>query len=83
MKKISLIAVAVLGFAMGNAYVLHEGDNMNNGPEVKEERAEGSAYVQPDRDFINSADDTDVDSREDEFRPDQDAQSLFWSNDNK
>ena len=68
---------------MGNAYVLHEGDNMNNGPEVQEERAEGSAYVPPDREFINSADGEYIDSRENEFRPDQDAQRLFWANDNK
>jgi len=83
MKKISLAVIGILGFTLGSAYVLHEGEEMYNGPEVKEERAEGSAYVQPDRDFINSADDTDIDSREDEFRPDQDAQSLFWTNDNK
>ena len=31
----------MIGFTLGNAYVLHEGENMYNGPEVQEERAEG------------------------------------------
>ena len=79
MKKISL-AVGILSFTLSNAYLLHEGENMYNGPEVQEERAEGSAYVPPDREFINSADGEYIDSRETEFRPDQDAERLFWAN---
>jgi hypothetical protein len=80
MKKISLIMVGILGFAMGNAYLLHEGENMYNGPEVKEERSEGSAYVPPNRDFINSEYGEKIDPRQTEFRPNQDSEELFWAN---
>ena len=79
MKKISLMIIGVLGFAMSNAYVRYAGQNMFNGPEVQEERAEGSAYVPPDREFINSEYGEYIDSRQSQFRPDQDAQRLFWS----
>ena len=80
MKKVSLVVIGMLGFAMSNAYVRYAGENMFNGPEVQEERAEGSAYVPPDREFINSQYGDYIDSRETEFRPDQDAQRLFWAN---
>ncbi|MED7819085.1 MULTISPECIES: hypothetical protein [unclassified Francisella] len=77
MKKIVLMSVGILSFVVSYAYVYSP--YMYEGPEVQEEMAEGSAYVPPDREFINSRYGEYIDNRETEFRPDQDAQRLFWS----
>ena len=53
--------------------------NMYSGPEVSEERAEGSSYVPPNREFINSRYGENIDNKESEFRPNQDGTDLFWS----
>lgn len=80
MKKISLIVMGMLSLTMSYAYMRPADPyNMYDGPEVEEERAEGSAYVPPDREFINSKYGEYIDSRSSEFRPDQDAERLFWS----
>ncbi|AEB28607.1 hypothetical protein FN3523_0750 [Francisella hispaniensis] len=52
---------------------------MWDGPEVEEERAQGAAYVPPDREFINSRYGEYIDNREVEFSPGDDANRLFWS----
>ena len=54
---------------------------MYYGPGVEEERAQGAAYVPPDREFINSRYGLVeyIDNREVEFSLGDDANSLFWS----
>lgn len=79
MKKLSLMIIVMLSYVASYAYMRPADPYMYDGPEVKEERAEGSAYVEPNRDHINSEYGKDVDNRQAEFRPDQDADKLFWS----
>lgn len=81
MKKTILVSAGLLSCVMSYAFMRPADPyDMYNGPEVEEERAEGSAYVPPDREFINSQRGEYIDSRNNEFRPDQDAQRLFWAN---
>ncbi|ALB01634.1 hypothetical protein ACH24_02665 [Francisella persica ATCC VR-331] len=80
MKKIILVAVGLLSVVTGYAYMhLANPYNMYYGPEVEEERAQGAAYVPPDREFINSRYGEYIDNREVEFSPGDDANRLFWS----
>lgn len=80
MKKLFLISVGLLSVVMSYAYMRPADPyNMYNGPEVEEERAEGYAYVPPDRQFINSRDGEYMDNRQTEYQPGDDADRLFWS----
>ncbi|ACD31155.1 hypothetical protein FTF1137c [Francisella tularensis subsp. tularensis FSC198] len=79
MKKIILISIGLMVYALGYSFVNYGGPNMWDGPEVEEERAQGAAYVPPDREFINSRYGEYIDNREVEFSPGDDANRLFWS----
>ncbi|MED7789514.1 hypothetical protein [Francisella sp. 19X1-34] len=79
MKKIILICMGILSAMLSYGYMRPWSPYMYAGPEVQEEEAEGSAYVPPDREFINSKYGEYIDNRETEFRPGQDATRLFWS----
>ncbi|AJC49117.1 hypothetical protein IB642_00935 [Allofrancisella guangzhouensis] len=80
MKKLILVSVGLLSFVMSYAYMRPADPyDMYDGPEVKEERAEGAAYVPPDSQFINSRYGEYIDNRESEFSPGDDANRLFWS----
>ncbi|QIV96029.1 hypothetical protein EDC55_11018 [Allofrancisella inopinata] len=79
MKKLILVLIGLIISMVGYSYVRYAGPNMYDGPEVKEERAEGAAYVPPDREFINSRYGEYIDNRETEFSPSDDANRLFWS----
>ena len=80
MKKIILITAGLLGVAMSYAYMRPANPyTMYYGPEVEQERAQGAAYVPPDRQFINSRYGEYIDNRQVEFSPGDDANRLFWS----
>lgn len=79
MKKIILMSIGIVSFVASYADMRPWSPYMYDGPEVQEEQAEGSAYVPPDREFINSKYGEYIDNRQSEFRPNQDATRLFWS----
>jgi hypothetical protein len=83
MKKIILLVGLVGFFGISLSYADmrpgYDMYNMYNGPEVKEERAEGATYVPPEREIINSRYGEDIDARQTEFTPDSNNQRLFDS----
>ena len=80
MKKLIFICLSMLSIAMSYAYMRPADPyNMYDGPEVSEERADGYAYVPPDRESINSRYGEHIDNRQVEYQPGDDADRLFWS----
>ncbi|APC97562.1 hypothetical protein [Francisella frigiditurris] len=83
MKKVVLLTFGLLSFATTSfGYMNMAQQNpyaMYYGPEVEQERAQGAAYVPPDREFINSRYGEYIDNKQVEFQPGDDANRLFWS----
>ena len=78
-----MIVVGFIGFSIGYSYMRPAPDayDIYNGPEVQDERAHGSEYVESNRDDINSRDDMNLVQPSSEFNIGDDSDKLFMSYD--